>query len=95
MQKLIKMSSLGFLSMHRYGSSQLYSFAEDIASDLKHVSLLYLDRNIWDVYRTESDIILAPWSFRRKSLKMKEDFENEDAEWLIRHGDFPVRLFDP
>jgi hypothetical protein len=84
------MPSLRFLSLHRYGNSKLYPFAEDIASDLKQLSLLYLDRNIWDVDRTASEVTLSPWSVRRKILKMKEDFDNEDAEWLLRHGDFPV-----
>lgn len=92
MQKLKEMPSLAFVSLHRYGSSRLYPFAEDIASDLRQLSLLYLDRNIWDVDRIESKAVLSLWSLRRKYLKMKEDFESQDAEWLFRHGDFPVRF---
>lgn len=89
MQKLRQMHSLGFLSLHRYGSSKLYPFADDIALDLKQLSLLYLDRNIWDVDRTGPKTVLLPWSIRKKYLKIKDNFQNEDAEWLLRHGDFP------
>lgn len=92
MQKLREMQSLDFFSMHRYGSFRLYPFADDIAFDLKNLSLLYLDRDIWDIHRTGSEIVLSPWSVRRKYLKMKDDFDNADAEWLLRHGDYPSFL---
>jgi len=95
MEKLRQMPSLAFLSLHRYGASKLYAFADDIASDCQQLSLLYLDRDIWNVDRSESEIKLFPWSIRRKVLKIKEDFENEDAEWLLRHGEFPVSLCGP
>lgn len=93
MHKLRQMPSLAFFSLHRYGASKLYAFADDIASDCQHLSLLYLDRDIWNVDRSESEIRLLPWSIRRKVLKIKEYFGNEDAEWLLRHGEFPVSWF--
>ena len=95
MEKLRQMQSLAFFALHRYGAFRLYAFADDIARDFQHLSLLYLDRDIWDIDRTESEIRLSPWSVRRKVLKMKEDFGNEDAEWLLRHGEFPVRSSCP
>jgi len=94
MHKLRQMPSLAFFSLHRYGASKLYAFADDIASDCQHLSLLYLDRDIWNVDRSESEIRLLPWSIRRKVLKIKEYFGNEDAEWLLRHGEFPA-FFQP
>jgi hypothetical protein len=90
MQKLGQLQSLRFFALHRYGVSRLYPFADDMASDLQHLSLLYLDRSIWDIYRSGLETVLSPWPVRRKLLRLKEDFGNSDAEWLLRHGDFPV-----
>jgi len=58
---------------------------EDLASDLKHLETLGLQGCMWDIDRTESEIVLSEWSALKVRRSVVEDFRSEDEEWLVRY----------
>lgn len=86
MNRLAELQSLTFFCMRR-SDGELWPLASDLATELKHLSLLSLDNSFWEVSREKlpGAVSLTPWSRHRSTFKLKESFRNDNAEWLLRY----------
>ncbi|TFK44928.1 hypothetical protein BDQ12DRAFT_673828 [Crucibulum laeve] len=80
---LVPLPQLSFLQL--YGIDVPFPpLAEDLATDLKHLKLVGLNRHLWDVDWVGSEVILTRWPKWKAKFCTEDDFDSADDAWLYK-----------
>jgi len=85
LHKVEQLPSLFFLNLGVDAEAVLAISPEDLASGLKHLGILGLNRCLWNIDRWQREIVLSKWSARKTKYCVGQDFGSEDEEWLIKY----------
>lgn len=85
MDRLGQLPSLRYLSLQKDGPGDLWPLAAEVGSNLRHLTCLSLDQSLWFIERSSPpDEPMSAWLPHKSILRLREDFEYQDAEWLAR-----------
>lgn len=84
MDALSVMPNLTFLHVYRT-YMRLPLSAEELAIELKSLTMVGLTRALWDIDRTGPEIQVSKWPRWKVRFFAESDFQDPDAAWLFKY----------
>ena len=91
MERISELPALTLLALDTEDADRPVFFTGDLVSDAKHLFVLALGGQMWDVHHFQEpgqdlEDQWTRWSSRRASLRLLEDFDGcKIEEWLLRY----------